>query len=209
MAKHEINADELIVLSVLGEAAETDAGWTRGGVRGWLLGSEVGERAFTCSGHELQQFRNAGLATGETVLDPGRPRRPLVLWRITQEGENALAAKQGREPVRIAEPVPDPLDEGVVFITHDAWRCLSVLQGRSAPTGWSAVVEAVRKRFKRGVYYEDARLLLTRGLAEETVEGEGRARIVSLAATARGRGAQLIDGKTSESLVQIRIHQDS
>jgi hypothetical protein len=140
------------------------------------------------------------------VLDPGRPRRPLVLWRITQQGEDEAAAKAGRDAARIAEPVADPQDEGVVFITHDAWRCLSVLQGRSGLVTWSALVEEVRKRFRRGLYHEDAKLVVARGLAEETVEGSGRRdRVVSLSATPLGRTTLLVDGKASESLVQVRI----
>jgi hypothetical protein len=205
MPMHEISGDKLNVLSVLGEAAETDSGWKRGGVRGWLLGSDLTERAYSGAGHDLQQFKGAGFVIGDVVLDPGRPRRPLVLWRITQVGEDALAAKQGRDPVRILAPVPDPQDDGVIFISHDAWRCLSVLQGRAEPTQWNALVEEVRKRFSRGLYYEDAKLLLSRRLAEETVQGEGRDRITSLVATPAGRTAVLVDGKTSESLVQVRM----
>jgi hypothetical protein len=80
-----------------------------------------------------------------------------------------------------------------------------VLQGREEPTRWTAVVEAVRKRFHRGLYYGDAKLLLNRGLAEESMEGEGRWRVVTLAATPSGRSTQLVDGKASEELVQVRI----
>jgi DNA-binding PadR family transcriptional regulator len=205
MPKREIDADELHVLSVLSEAAATETGWKRGGVRGWLLGSEVNDRTHSSAAYNLQRLRDLGLTTGETVPDPGRPRRPLVLWRITQQGEDQAAAKAGRDAGRIAEPVADPQDEGVVFITHDAWRCLSVLQGRSGLVAWSALVEEVRKRFRRGLYHEDAKLVVARGLAEEIVEGSGRDRVVSLTATPLGRTTLLVDGKASESLVQVRI----
>lgn len=72
----------------------------------------------------LQRLREAGWVLGEPVPDPGRPRQPIVIWRITQDGENELARVEGRQPAALSPPRPDPKDTGLIYTSE-----------RSAPAG--------------------------------------------------------------------------
>jgi hypothetical protein len=209
MPRRPLDEDELSALRVLRAIAVEGRGWKRGKVRGWALGSEINNHAGnSIASYRLQRLREAGWVLGEHVRDPGRPRQPLVIWRITQDGEGELARVEDRDPVRIAPPRPDPRDAGLIYTSRDAWACLSVLQSHSGPVRWADLVEEVHRRFRAWVYPDDARMLLTRRLAVRTEEGSGREKVVRLEATAPGRAGRLADGRTSEEIVQLRIPQE-
>lgn len=206
MPRQALDEDEIAALRVLRTAAVEGKGWKRGKVRGWMLASEINDRAdSSVASYRLQRLREAGGVLGEHVLDPGRPRQPLVIWRITQGGEDELARVEARDPVRIAPPRPDPADVGVIYTSRDAWTCLTVLQSHPGAVRWADVVEKVHRRFRAWVYPDDVKMLLTRGLAVRTDEGPGNRKAVWLHATPAGRAVRLADGKTHPDVVQLRI----
>lgn len=209
MRRRALDEDEIAALRVLRTAAVEGKGWKRGKVRGWMLGSEINDRAdSSIASYYLRRLRVAGWALGEHVLDPGRPHQPLVIWRITQAGENELARVEDRDPVRIAPPRSDPGDAGVIYTSRDAWSCLSVLQSHPGAVRWADVVDKVHRRFRAWVYPDDVKMLLTRDLAVRTDEGSGKQKVVWLHATPAGRAVRLADGRTSTDIVQLRIPQE-
>jgi DNA-binding transcriptional ArsR family regulator len=209
MPRRALDDDEIAALRVLRTTAVEGKGWKRGKVRGWMLASEINEGAdSSIASYHLRRLREAGGVLGEHVRDPGRPRQPLVIWRITQGGEDELARVEVRDPVRIARPRPDPGDAGVIYTSRDAWSCLSVLQSHPGPVRWADIVEKVHRRFRAWVYPDDMKMLLTRGLAVRTDEGSGKKKVVWLHATPVGRAVRLVDGKTNTDIAQLRIPQE-
>jgi hypothetical protein len=209
MPRRALDEDEIAALRVLRTAAVEEKGWKRGKVRGWMLGSEVNDRADSpVATYHLQRLRKARWASSEPVHDPGRPGQPLVIWRITQEGEDELARLEGREPVRIAAPRPDPKDAGLIYTSRDAWACLAVLQSHPDPVRWPDLTAEARRRFRASVYLDDVKMLLTRRLAERQDEGSGRDKILWFHATPAGRSVRLADGKTNPAIVQLRLPQE-
>lgn len=205
--RRELDDGEIKALKALHAAAASGGGWRRGKVRGWLLGSEVNDRSSSSiASLSLQRLRNHGLVTGEPVHDPGRPGQSLVIWRITQRGEDALAAREGHAPIVIEPYEPSKRDAGIIYTARDAWHCLAVLQ-RHHPhwVKWADLVAEVRRRFGNWVYVDDTKLLLARGLAEREDEGEGRAKVIWLRATRLGAATQLADGAANPTLVQLRL----
>jgi hypothetical protein len=205
MRRREIDRDEARVLGVLHDTALAGKGWKRGRVRGWALGGEINDwtGSSTASSY-LTRLRAVGLVQGEPAHDPGRAGRPLVLWRITQAGEEAVARWEEREPAKIAPARRDPRDEGVVYIGRRAWQCLAVLQAQPESITWTDLVEQARRRFRDWVYLDDVRMLLNRGLVARESDGTGRSTVIRLRATPRGRRVRLLDGKASPELVQLR-----
>lgn len=206
----ELDESEMAGLRVLREAAARGEGWRRGGVRGWLLGTELNARSKSAvTSLYMQRLRRLGLVTGELVDDPGRPRQQPVIWRITQSGEDALARAEGRVSIAIEPHAPDPRDRECIYISRDAWNCLEVLRKHHPQwVKWRDVVAEARRRFRSWVYIDATRLLLKRGLAEREDEGEGRKKIVWFHATRRGLATRLIDGGASPDLVQLRLPTD-
>lgn len=207
MSRRELDDGEVKALRVLHAAAASNRGWRRGKVRGWLLGSEVNDRSSSSiASLSLQRLRNQGLVTGESVHDPGRRSQPVVIWRITQRGEDALAARDGRASIVVEPYRPHKRDAGIIYTARDAWHCLAVLQ-RHHPhwVKWAELVAEVRRRFGNWVYIDDTKLLLARGLAEREDEGEGRAKIIWFRATRLGAATQLADGAANPTIVQLRL----
>jgi hypothetical protein len=209
MPRRALDEDEVAALRVLHAIATEGKGWKRGKVRGWALGSEVNHRAeSSIATHRLQRLRGAGWVLGEPVPDPGRPRQPIVIWRITQDGENELARVEGRQPAVIAPSRPDPKDAGLIYTSRDAWACLAVLHSRPDPVRWADLVDEVHRRFRTWVYLDDAKMLFTRALAKRNNQGSGREKVVWLHATPLGLAVRLVDGRTNTDVVQLRIPPD-
>lgn len=197
---------EIETLRVLRETALAGKGWHRGGVRGWVLGTEMNDavRWYGAVQH-LQRLRLAGWLQSETVHDPARPRNPLFLWRITQAGEDELARVESRDPVPIGAPHPVPSDRRQIFVSRRVWACLAVLQRHDAPATWQDIERETHERFRLWIYTDQVQLLLNRGFAEREDQGTGREKVTWLVATPLGRAVRLADAKTSTSMVQLRL----
>lgn len=209
MPRRALDEDEIAALRVLRTLAVDGKGWKRGKVHGWALGSEVNDRADSpVATYHLQRLRKARWVSGEPVRDPGRPGQPLVIWRITQEGEDELARLEGREPLRIEPVWPDPRDAGLIYTSRDAWASLAVLQSHPGPVRWPDLVDEAHRRFRASVYLDDVKMLLARGLAARADEGSGKDKVIWFHATEAGRSVRLVDGRTNPTLVQIRLPQE-
>lgn len=206
MPRRAVDDDEVKPLRVLHELARTGTGWRRARVRGWALGSEVNglARSVVATSH-LQRLRQAGWVHSERVLDPGRPRSALVMWRITQTGENELARIEGRTAITIPPLQPDRRDSTRIYFSRDAWRCLAVLQSHPGAIAWPQLVAEFRRRFRGALWQDDAKMLLNRRLATREDSGSGRTRVVWYMATATGRAARLTDGHTNRDVVQVQL----
>lgn len=201
------NSEELRLLGVLHQVVGGKRGWRWGRVRGWVLGSEVNTlAASSVATHSLHRLRAAGMVDGVTVPDPGRPGRGHVLWRIAQPGEDALAEREGRAPLRIAKPARSRADTGVIFISRDAWAALAVLAAH--PGEWVRSAELAAEashRYAVALYVDDLRMLLTRNLALREERREGRKNVLVYRATEIGLGVRLVDGATNPEIVQVRL----
>jgi hypothetical protein len=206
MPRRAVDDDEIRPLRVLSELARTGTGWRRARVRGWALGSEVNSlaKSVVATSH-LQRLRQAGWVHSEPVLDPGRLRSALVMWRITQAGENELARIDGRAAITIAPLKTDRRDDSRIYFSRDAWRCLAVLQSHPGAISWPHLVAEFRRRFGGAVWQDDAKMLLNRRLATREDSGSGRTRVVRYMATATGRATRLIDGRTNREIVQVQL----
>lgn len=205
--RRDFDETELKVLRTLRRVAVEGGGWKRGGVRGWLLGPQLNRAAgSSIASLYLPRLRKLGLVLGEGTRDPGR-KQPVTLWRITREGEAELARVEARAPEPIDVPAHDPRDEKVIYISINAWACLSVLK-RHHPrwVRWRDVVQEARRRFRTWVYLSDMLILLSRGLAErEDEEREGERKVIWYRGTRLAHGAKLLDGEASGDWAQIRL----
>lgn len=201
-----LNEGEIKSLRTLERAVAEGGGWRRGGVRGWLLGSQVNASCGSSVGSlYLPRLRGLGLVSGEPVHDPGR-RQARILWRITQVGADELARAEGREPARVDAPARDPLDERVVYIGAGAWACLAVLKARHPGwVRWRDVMAEARKRHGAWVYLSDVLVLTARALAEREDEGQGSGKVIWLRATTIAHATRLLDAAASESWVQLLL----
>jgi DNA-binding PadR family transcriptional regulator len=206
MPRRPVDDEEIKPLRVLHELARTDAGWRRARVRGWALGTEVNCLADSVvATFHLQRLRQAGWVHSERVLDPGRLRAALLMWRITQAGANELARIEDRAAITVTSHITDRRDSNRIYFGRDAWRCLSVLQSQPGAIAWSELVDQFRRRFGGGVWEEDAQMLLNRHLATRESSGFGRTRVVRYMATATGRATRLTDGRTNREIVQVHL----
>jgi len=204
--RREHDGSELNALRTLRKTVVEGRGWTRGGVRGWLLGAELNDLSgSSVASLSIQRLRRFGLVVGEAVRDPGRAQPP-VLWRLTQAGEAELARLEERKPEIIPLPVPDPEDERVIYIGANAWRCLAVLRKQHPRwVRWRDAVAEVRTRHGTWVYLSDTLILMSRGLAEREDEGEGREKVIWFRATRAAHETRLLDDRASEDWAQIRL----
>ena len=226
MAKlRELEPEELLVLKLLSACAERtrtagttarpgkkrkgpDRGWTRRGVTGWKFTDEIEVQAPCPAAAVLPYLAGRGLVRRERVPDPGRPRRPMMIHRITPAGEAELAAQEGREPRPIAPPSDDDsLDADILYLIADAWNALAVLKTRPAGEhgGWMeypAIQKGVRGR--RLLFTEDLAFLIRRGLAErQRPPGRPPQAGTLYRATALGRRVVLVEKQ--EMRVQVRL----
>lgn len=208
-ARRALDEVEVATLKVLRDAAVAGRRWRRGRVRGWVLGTEMNALAGKYgAAYCLQRLRAAGWVHSEAVRDPGRLGSPLVIWRVTQGGEDALARIEERKAAPISTPRHDPRDDQIIYISRRAWVCLAVLHRHASPVMWRVLEQETHQRFRVHLRPDDVTMVLNRGLAEREDRGSGREKVTWLAATPLGRAARLMDGRTSETLVQVRIAED-
>lgn len=206
MPRKPLDEREMLALKALRQLAVEGEGWRWSGVRGWALGAEVSDRAGDRGAiYRLPRLRVAGWVTSAEVGDAGRSRNPVTLWRITQAGENELARLDGRDPVVLPVRRPSRADAQTIFVGRRMWACLSELQRAEGPVSWPALERGVRERLKLWARLDDLKLLGNRGLAEREDRGTGRDKVIWFSATTRGRAVRLVDGRTSETLVQLRV----
>lgn len=202
------STEEQRLLQVLHQVIEGRKGWRWARVRGWVLGSEINDLADSSVATQyLHRLRAAGMVGSVTVPDPGRPGRGPVLWRLTQQGENALAEREWRRPIRISKPARSAdADRGVIFLSRDAWAALSVLQthGGCWLSSPDLIAEAAR-RYAVAIYADDMQMLLKRRLAERHPVSRGRKPVLHYRATGPGLGVTLVDGITNPEIVQVRL----
>jgi len=94
-----------------------------------------------------------------------------------------------------------------LFISRAAWEGLAVLGAAEEDGGWLPAIE-IGNRIASSFVRNDAEILIARRLAERrpTADASRAARgEQQYRATALGRGARLLDGKTSETRVQVRV----
>lgn len=201
------NPEESRLLRVLHQVIEGKKGWRWGRVRGWLLGSEINTLADSSVATQyLHRLRAAGMVRSETIPDPGRPGRGLVLWRLAQPGEDVLAASEGREALKISKPVRARSDAGVIFISRDAWAALAVLASHGGSWVRSSDIAAeAGARFGVALYADDMQMLLNRGLALRGKLAESGKDVLRYRATELGLGVRLVDGVTNPEIVQVRL----
>lgn len=206
MPRKPLDEYELLALRTLRQLAVESRGWRWSGVRGWALGSEVSERAGRHGAHyRLPRLRAAGWAASVEVGDAGRSGNPVTLWRITQAGEDELARLDGRDPACVAAPRPSRADARTIFVGRRMWACLSELQRADGPLSWPELERRVHERLKIWGGLDDPKLLINRGFAERGDRGTGREKVIWFLATARGRAVRLVDGRASETLMQLRV----
>jgi hypothetical protein len=206
MPRKPLDERELLMLTTLRQLAVENEGWRWSGVRGWALGAEVSERAGDRGAiYRLPRLRAAGWAASVEVSDAGRPRNPVTLWRVTQAGEDELARLAGRAPAVLAVPRPSRADARTIFVGRRMWACLSELQRAEGPVPWPELERRVRERLEIWGRLDDLKLLINRGFAEREDRGAGREKVIWFSATPRGRAVRLVDGRTSETLVQLRV----
>lgn len=110
--------DLLGVLRILSVHAREGTGWARKGVRGWVFTDEVPD---ALAGVNLTDLAQLGFILREDVRDPGR-RLPLYLNRITQAGEDELAAAEERDssPIPRARRSLTPADTETIYVPAGA-----------------------------------------------------------------------------------------
>jgi hypothetical protein len=202
----DVSEDLLAFLRALAEDALAGRGWTRRAVRGWRFTDELTSR-FPFAVDHMRVLQRRGFAVREDVLDCGRSTA-LYLNRVTQAGEDYLAAREGREPrvVSAAAEERSPEDLETLYLPTDAWAALRVLAALPDTEQWlpgTRIIEAIGRTF----YHEEGEFLAARGLVERRrPEAPSRPNESMLyRATPLGRGAAERDASTSETRVQIRV----
>lgn len=195
--------DLLSVLRTLSAHAREGTGWARKGVRGWVFTDEIPDGL---AGVNLTDLAQLGFIVREDVRDPGR-RLPLYLNRITQAGEDELAAVEERDPspIRRARRVLTRADRETIYVTMGAWQALRALAREPMDDPWRSLA-LINGRAGTAIYAEDTEFLLARHLAAiQRPEEASRTSPVLYRATSLGRGARVRDRKASGTRVQIRV----
>jgi hypothetical protein len=195
--------DLLGVLRILSTVALEGTGWVRKGVRGWVFTDEVRDGL---AGVNLTDLAQLGFIVREDVRDSGR-RLPLYLNRITQAGEDELAAAEERAPSPIprARRILTPADTETIYVPTGAWQALWALAREPMEDPWRSLAQ-INGRAGTAIYSEDTEFLLARDLAAiQRPQVVSRTSPVLYRATSLGRGARVRDRKASGSRVQIRV----
>ena len=196
-------ADLIGVLRVLSAHAREETGWARKGVRGWVFTDEVPD---ALAGVNLTDLAQLGFIVREDVRDPGR-KLPLYLNRITQAGEDELAAAEKRDPspVSRARRSLTPADTETIYVTTGAWQALRALAREPVDDPWRSLAQ-INARAGTAIYPEDTEFLLARDLAHtQRPEVVSRTSPALFQATSLGRGARVRDRRASGTRVQIRV----
>lgn len=196
-------ADLLGMLRILRSHAREGTGWARKGVRGWVFTDEVPDGL---AGVNLTDLAQLGFIVREDVRDPGR-KLPLYLNRITQAGEDELAAAAERDP----SPIPrarrslTPADRVTIYVTTGAWQALRALGREPVDDPWRSLAQ-INGLAGTAIYPEDPEFLLGRDLAAiQRPQVVSRTSPVLYRATSLGRSARVRDRKASGTRVQIRV----
>lgn len=193
-------------LTTLADLAASKRAFEHARARGWVPGPVVKEVVGRMNaGWRFPRLRKLGFITSERIADAGRPRNAIVLWRITQEGEDEIARLEGRPARHIAPPRPHPDDQHHIYITARSWSLLATLQGRDGFVPWRDVQYTRLARRRTRVWMEDLTLLLNRGFVARENRGSRTRPEIWVAATATGRQVRPSDLKSSKSLVKIRV----
>lgn len=199
-----IRREDLIrVLRMLRTLALEGKGWTRKGVRGWVFTDEVQDGL---AGVNLTDLLQLGMIVREDVRDPGR-RLPLYLNRITQAGEDELAAEEGRDPTPIprARQNLTPADRETLYVPTNAWQALAALSREPVDDPWRSLAQ-IADRAKTPVLPEGLQFLVERGLAELRRPAIlSRTSPILYRATTLGRGARVRERRPGAERVQVRV----
>jgi hypothetical protein len=201
---NRIRREDLIrVLRMLRSLPLEGKGWTRKGVRGWVFTDEVQDGL---AGVNLRDLLQLGMIVREDVRDPGR-RLPLYLHRITQVGEDELAAEDGRDaiPISRARANLTPADRETLYVPTNAWQTLAALAREPVEDPWRSLAQ-IAIRAKTPVLPEGPQFLVERGLAElQRPAVLSRTSPIVYRATILGRGARVRDRRAGAERVQVRV----
>lgn len=201
-----LDAVERKTLASLADLAASRRGFKRRRVRGWVPGPVMRDLVGVINaGWRLPRLRSLGLVTSEPAQDAGRPRNPIVLWRITQLGEDEVARLMDRPARRIPKPREDPEDKHQIYVPRGAWDFLTVLQRHDGFVPWETARSESNQRYRSNFWYDDLTLLLNRGFAARENRGTRQKPETWVAATASGRQVRASDLKASKSLVQLHV----
>ena len=205
MSTRPLDRDETRLLQTLSDSAVEEKGWTRRSVGGWRFTDEIA--GFPLIASQMRYLAGLGYIQRDDVLDPVRAA-PLYLHRVTLRGEDYLGAAGGRILRTIVQPGElTAADLDSVFLSRDAWDGLAALTEVEAGEGWRLAAK-VGERMGSSFLRDSGQALVARRLAEmRTAPDElGATRgALQYRATRLGRGARLLDGRASESRVQVRV----
>lgn len=181
-------------------SASLEAGWKRKRVAGWVFTDEIpGDH-----GRELEPLAKSGHLLREDVRDPAR-RVPLYLSRITQPGEDEVAAAEQRAPRVVDTPRAVTLqDRETIWMPLESWQALQALIRRQLDQPWLSIAE-LGDAARTPLYPANLEFLMLRGLADEDRPAVvDRASPIRYAATALGRCAKLRATGTTRAQIRIR-----
>lgn len=197
---------EVRTLSALADLAARRSGFKRCRVRGWVPGPQMKDVVGASgAGWRLPRLRNLGLVTSDATTDAARPKNPIVMWRVTQLGEDEVTRHLGRPARSIARARSDPEDEYQIYISQRAWNSLSVLQQSDGFVTWDAAQRAASAAHRFRFWHDDLTILLNRSFAARENRGTSKRSELWVTATELGRQVRATDLKASKVLVQLRI----
>lgn len=205
-AQSMLDKVEIQTLTALADLAAKRSGFKRCRVRGWVPGRQVKEVVrISGAGWRLPHLRDLGLVASHATTDAARPRNPIVMWRITQPGEDELAKHFDRPARSISRPREDPTDQLQIYVSRRAWNFLSVLQKHEGFVTWDAAQHEASATHRSRFWRDDLTILLNRNFAARENRGTSKRPAVWVAATAIGRLVQATDLNASKVLVQLRV----
>lgn len=199
---------EIALLRVLSTRALTGAGWKRRSVWGWQFTDEL-TPDLPFAGELLRALAARALINRDDIRDPGR-KLPLYLSRISQHGENFLAAFEERRPRDIKVPATEPTKEDAetLFLPTDAWLGLRILAAIADPHEWTPG-NRVSALTRRTFFPEEGEYLQARGLVRIRwpVPSNRRNAPLLYQATELGQKARTVGANevSTGSRVQVRV----
>jgi len=195
-----LTEDEAKVLEVLHDCATRGKGWKWGGVRGWMLTADLGRHGRLMPALYLPELRQKGLVERVAVRDPGSERTSMSLQRITQKGEDALAAFVARQPARIA-PARETGAPAPIFLKRSWWRCLEVLQRhRDRWLSWKEIADRIEPTRP---WQDDVVPVVKREFAHSRASRQPRMREYTV--TPLGLRVELVESQKPSSFVRVRL----
>jgi hypothetical protein len=205
-AQSPLDKVELRTLIALADLAARRSGFKRWRVRGWVAGPQIKDVVGTPGASwRLPRLRERGLLSSDATTDAARPRNPIVMWRVTQLGENHIATRLDRPARSIARPRKDPDDEYQIYISRRAWNFLSVLQQSDGFVTWDAAQRVAAAAHRSRFWHDDLTIIITRGFAARENRGTRKQPEIWVTATELGHQVRATDLKASKILVQLRV----